>query len=64
MSVFGGFVYKSIWPRDASIGLRAKLAGSAVCEGHPPRASVMVPNELIVELSERFFSTSKTTTTG
>jgi len=65
MPLLGGFVDKSIWPRDASTGPRAKLTVPAVCEGcRPPRTSVIVPNELIVELSERFFSTSKTTMTG
>jgi hypothetical protein len=65
MSVLDGFVDKSIWPRDASTGPRAKLMGSTVCEGRgPPRTAMMVLNELIVESSERFFSTSRTTMIG
>ena len=63
--MFSDYVVDFIWPPDASTGPGAKVMRS-VCEGRSPFLIdvVMVPNEQYVELSERFFSTSRITMIG
>jgi hypothetical protein len=63
MVVCGDLVTESVSPPDARIDPDVKAMGSA-CKGRSPRASIMVPNEIYVESSELFFSTSRITTIG